>query len=189
MEDPKKQEEEEVRSEDGKEIEVESDVEEETDDESRREVEPSAHEKEQDIDVSSSEIEEESVEITMSGKDESSDQLQGPGGESMHEAFPETIASVGGDDGHSGEELEKMLESATNALPSMTDAVAEPDSPMSGDFANDALVSADPPEGFENIVSSTTSVASEVSESAHDMATWTAEAVTEAVAIFSSFFI
>jgi hypothetical protein len=180
-----------VRSESESEIKVKADVEEEAGGESGREAEPSAQEEDRDT---SSEAKDTSPEITINGEEEKSvdHHSQGAeGGESMHEASTETIASAddANDVGHLDdaiEAMEKISEPAKNNVASASDAAAEPAPTMSGHFANDALASTHPPEGYENIVASTASVAS---ESTHDMAAWTTETVAEAVAIVSSFFL
>ena len=175
------------REKDGVRSESKADVKEEAGGESGREAE-----KDRDTEASSSEAKDPSPEITINGEEEKSvdHYSQGAeGGESMHEASIETIASAGGANDvrhldNAIEALEKMSEPAKNAVASATDAAAEPAPTMSGHFA--------PLEGYENIVASTASVASKLgssSESTHDTAAWTPEAVAEAVAIMSSFFL
>ena len=175
------------REKDGVRSESKADVKEEAGGESGREAE-----KDRDTEASSSEAKDPSPEITINGEEEKSvdHYSQGAeGGESMHEASTETIASAGGANDvrhldNAIEALEKMSEPAKNAVASATDAAAEPAPTMSGHFA--------PLEGYENIVASTASVASKLgssSESTHDTAAWTPEAVAEAVAIMSSFFL
>jgi hypothetical protein len=154
--------------------------------ESGQEVDASAHEE-----VSAYEVEDES---------ESFELLQGAGRESMHKELPETILSGVGDDvGHldnADEVLKNVPEPTNNIIASMTDAAAEPTFPNGGDFVSDSLASVDPQEDFENVVVNTARLASEVgdsavsvAESARGIATWTTEAVAEAVTMISTLFI
>ena len=180
------------------ESEVESDVEMDSGGGDGREVDAPAHENVRDnIEASSSEVKDKSFDATMNGiEDQTSEKLHGTRRESMKEELSETIASGGDDDvGHfddADEVLKNMPEPSNNIISSMNDAAAEPTFQNSGD----ALASVDPAEDFESVVSNTASVASEVgdsvaaiSESAHDMATWTTHSVAEGVTMFSTFFI
>mmetsp|Transcript_6778 Transcript_6778/g.11861 ORF Transcript_6778/g.11861 Transcript_6778/m.11861 type:complete len:706 (+) Transcript_6778:147-2264(+) len=173
-----------------------SEVEDEGEEESAEKEEPKADseskvedeaEKEQDVEVkaeSSSEVEGE--------KDESLAQSEssGAGDDST------TIASAD----HDGESLGDAVSStadgaAHHTSDSVTDAVEMATKSISGDDLADAIASANPPEGLGNVVASAGSVASEIGESisssdtVHDIATSTTEALTEVVAVVSSIFL
>mmetsp|Transcript_20155 Transcript_20155/g.43781 ORF Transcript_20155/g.43781 Transcript_20155/m.43781 type:complete len:715 (+) Transcript_20155:116-2260(+) len=193
----------------------ESDVEEKDEAVSKSETEDEADEKDQEADIESEvhdaqsvvdekdqdiegeKVEDEPVEVSMVDEKEESltDEPSGATAEDLPESTTITSAH------HDGESLGDVVASNVDTSAHHTsylvsDAAAETASTsISGEDLTDVLASADPPEGFENVLASAASAVSEVGESisssdtVHDVATSTTEALAEAVAVVASIFL